>query len=247
MFINTNFAIQIVKDDTFVDLQNPNPFSVEDTEQLASAGYFYKRFDLSVDEDEELMLILRTEVDSYVPGTNPVKGEGLITIKALNEFDSKAVGAGGAPDWRTKLDSQRGAVVATEMKNNSFKMARWAVQSILAGADHMKLGYVFLTSGTTVTSNFCRYVSRASTRDNSRHVILSTATMRPAEFAAQLNVSLMNGWGIVRTIVDLCMKHPDGKYVLIKDPNKVRTDLLSRPLRRLIPPLACCASVFRST
>jgi hypothetical protein len=68
--------------------------------------------------------------------------------------------------------------------------------------------------------NHGRYVSRASTRDNSRHVILSAATVRPAEFAAQLNVSLMNGWGIVRTIVDMCMKHPDGKYLLIKDPNK---------------------------
>jgi translation initiation factor 3 subunit D len=45
--------------------------------------------------------------------------------------------------------------------------------------------------------------------------------MRPTDFAAQLNVSLANGWGIVRTITDLCMKMPEGKYVLIKDPNKV--------------------------
>ncbi|KAG8871266.1 hypothetical protein FRC20_010789 [Serendipita sp. 405] len=203
MFINTNFAIQVVKDDTFSELPNPNPFA-EDVDQLASAGYFYKLFDLSVNDEEEVKLLLRTEVDAYMPGSNPSKGEGLVTIKALNEFDAKAPGAGGAPDWRTKLDSQRGAVVATEMKNNSFKMGRWAVQSILAGAELMKLGYV----------------SRANTRDNSRHVILSTATMRPSEFAAQLNVSLMNGWGIVRTIVDLCFKHPEGKYVLIKDPNK---------------------------
>lgn len=140
MFINTNFAIQVVKDEQYVDLQNPNPFSVEETEQLASAGYLYKLFDLSVHEDEDIKLALRTEVDAFMPGTQPSKGEGLVTIKALNEFDSKAPGAGGAPDWRTKLDSQRGAVVATEMKNNSFKMARWAVQSILAGADLMKLG-----------------------------------------------------------------------------------------------------------
>lgn len=54
--------------------------------------------------------------------------------------------------------------------------------------------------------------------------------MRPNEFAAQLNMSLMNGWGIVRTIVDICLKHPDGKYVLIKDPNKVRQ--LSTPIRK---------------
>ncbi|KIM21029.1 hypothetical protein M408DRAFT_333699 [Serendipita vermifera MAFF 305830] len=213
MFINTNFAIQVVKDDTYTDLQNPNPFAMEDAEQLASAGYYYRAFDLSVNEDEEFKLILRTEVDAYMPDTHPEKGEGLVTIKALNEFDAKAVGAGGAPDWRTKLDSQRGAVVATEMKNNSFKMARWAVQSILAGADVMKLGYV----------------SRASTRDNSRHVILSTATMRPSDFAAQLNVSLMNGWGIVRTIADLCLKHPEGKYVLIKDPNKAVVRLYAVP------------------
>lgn len=66
-----------------------------------------------------------------------------------------------------------------------------------------------------------RYVSRATPRDNTRHVILSTASMRPADFAGQLNVSLANGWGIVRTVTDLCMKMPEGKYVLVKDPNRV--------------------------
>ena len=67
-----------------------------------------------------------------------------------------------------------------------------------------------------------RYVSRANPRDNTRHVILTTASMRPMDFAGQLNVSLANGWGIVRTVADLCLKMPEGKYVLVKDPNKVR-------------------------
>ena len=35
-----------------------------------------------------------------------------------------------------------------------------------------------------------------------------------------MNLNLNNGWGIVRTIVDMCLKKPDGKYVLVKDPNK---------------------------
>lgn len=78
--------------------------------------------------------------------------------------------------------------------------------------------YVFPTDGS---SPFHSYVSRANPRDNSRHVILSTASMRPMDFAAQLNVSLANGWGIVRTVADLCLKMPEGKYVLVKDPNKV--------------------------
>jgi hypothetical protein len=74
---------------------------------------------------------------------------------------------------------------------------------------------------------FHSYISRANPKDNTRHVILSTASMRPTDFAAQLNVSLANGWGIVRTITDLCMKMPEGKYVLIKDPNKVIATLFS--------------------
>lgn len=45
--------------------------------------------------------------------------------------------------------------------------------------------------------------------------------MRPTDFAGQLNVSLANGWGIVRSVTDMCMKLPEGKYVLVKDPNKV--------------------------
>jgi hypothetical protein len=36
-----------------------------------------------------------------------------------------------------------------------------------------------------------------------------------------MNVSLTNGWGIVRTIADLMLKQPEGKYVLVKDPNNV--------------------------
>jgi len=43
-------------------------------------------------------------------------------------------------DYRTKLDMQRGAVVATELKNNSFKLAKWTAGAILAGSDQLKFG-----------------------------------------------------------------------------------------------------------
>ena len=42
----------------------------------------------------------------------------------------------------------------------------------------------------------------------------------PRKFAEQMNLNLANGWGIVRTIVDMCLKMSEGKYVLVKDPNK---------------------------
>lgn len=43
-------------------------------------------------------------------------------------------------DWRQKLDSQRGAVLATELKNNSYKLARWTCCAMLAGSEYLKLG-----------------------------------------------------------------------------------------------------------
>ena len=62
--------------------------------------------------------------------------------------------------------------------------------------------------------------------------------MRSLDFAAQLNVSLANGWGIVRTVADLCLKMPEGKYVLVKDPNKVCTLLLPNGIASSVAVLA---------
>ena len=143
-FINHNFANQVVMESETakIDMAHDNPFyNPEENEPLASKAYKYRRFDLSLEKDEDpLHLIVRTEIDAVVK--NNISGEDqLLTVKALNEFDHKAQGSGGALDWRTKLTSQRGAVVATEMKNNSCKLARWTTQSILARADVMKLGY----------------------------------------------------------------------------------------------------------
>jgi len=145
-YINSNFASQTVIENPpppSVDFANPNPFyGPDETDPLASCGYRYRVFDLGITEDEDIKICVRTEVDAYTPGSgSPKDGHGLVTIRALNEFDPRAQGAGGAPDWRTKLDSQRGAVVATEMKNNSCKLAKWAVQSVIAGAETMKIGY----------------------------------------------------------------------------------------------------------
>ncbi|KAL5338867.1 eukaryotic translation initiation factor 3 subunit D [Aspergillus crustosus] len=224
-FINHNFALQtVVESNTSkVELNHPNPFynADEETEPLASKAYKYRRFDLSLDSDEEpLNLIVRTEIDALVK--NPVNGEDQqLIVKALNEFDSKAQGSGGSLDWRSKLYSQRGAVVATEMKNNSHKLARWTTQAILAKADGMKLGFV----------------SRANPRSAAGHVVLGVAGYKPREFAAQMNLNLSNGWGIVRTIVDriraLDAEEDDEKvikYILVKDPNRPVLRLYSVPV-----------------
>lgn len=237
--INHNFSLQtVVESDTSkYEMAHPNPFHnpAEETEPLASKAYKYRRFDLSLEKDQEpLHLIVRTELDAVV--RNNINGEDqMLILKALNEFDHKAQGSGGALEWRTKLVSQRGAVVATEMKNNSCKLGRWTIQAILAKADQMKLGFV----------------SRANPKSNSSHVILGVVGYKPREFAAQMNLGLSNGWGIVRTIVDLVRglspksggsggdaansgaddnSNTNQKFVLVKDPNKPLIRLYEVPM-----------------
>jgi translation initiation factor 3 subunit D len=210
-YINQNFTSQVIDLKSKAYTPNPNPFydAAEETEPLASTLYRYRKFDLSVEEDEELNLVVRTEVDAYLN-----KKSHLITVKALNEYDPRQQGAGNkALDWRKNLDTQKGAIVANEMKNNSVKLARWAVQSYLAGAEQMKLGYI----------------SRANPRDAQRHTIVGIQSAKPVDFARQMNVSLNNGWGIVRTLVDMVMKQPEGMYVLVKDPNNPMIRLYSVP------------------
>ncbi|XP_016120075.1 eukaryotic translation initiation factor 3 subunit D-like [Sinocyclocheilus grahami] len=129
-----------------------------------------------------------------------------VNVKTLNEWDSRHC---NGVDWRQKLDSQRGAVLATELKNNSYKLARWTCCAILAGSEYLKLGYV----------------SRYHVKDSSRHVVLGTQQFKPNEFASQINLSMENAWGILRCVIDICRKLEEGKYLILKDPNKARRKL----------------------
>ena len=227
--INNVFPLICVSENasTRLDMSNPHPFYSPDQEAdpAASKAYRYLRFDLSssgADAPESKSaqpyhLLVRTELDAHAAHAVSHDRQ-LLTIHALNEFDNKAQGAGGALDWRTKLASARGAVVATEMKNNSSKLARWTTQAILADADQMKLGFV----------------SRVTPRDSGHHVVLGVLGYKPKEFAQQMNLNLGNGWGVVRSIVDMVRglggEEENRKFVLVKDPNKSLLRLYEVPL-----------------
>lgn len=74
----------------------------------------------------------------------------------------------------------------------------------------------------TLLLPFSSYVSRVSVKDSAKHVILGMQQFKPTEFAQQINLNMDNGWGILRCIIDTCMKLKEGKYLILKDPNKVR-------------------------
>lgn len=73
------------------------------------------------------------------------------------------------------------------------------------------------------------YVSRYHVKDSSRHVILGTQQFKPNEFASQINLSVENAWGILRCVIDICMKLEEGKYLILKDPNKQVIRVYSLP------------------
>lgn len=207
--INQNFSQQILKQSkthkkTF-DL--PNPFYDEedgaaDGMEPASVAYKYRRFTLG-----DIKLVCRCELHGLVQKRGE---EQTMTAFALNEWDSKL---SGGINWRDKIDTQRGAVLATELKNNSCKLAKWTAQSILAGADQMKIGYV----------------SRVTKSNAYEHVILATQFYKPKEFAQQTTLSVNNMWGIVKMLVEFFGGKDAGKYVIMRDPNKAILRIFSVP------------------
>ena len=201
-YINQNFSQQVLfRDGNKVAFDEPNPFANEG-EEVASVAYKYRRWKL----DDDMHLVARCEVQSVVEVN---KQRSFLTLNALNEFDPKYSGV----DWRQKLETQRGAVLATELKNNANKLTKWTAQALLANADMMKLGYV----------------SRVHPRDHFNHVILAVVGYKPRDFASQINLNTSNMWGIVKSIVDLCMKLNEGKYVLVKDPSKPQVRIYEVP------------------
>merc|ERR1739846_156559 len=196
-FVNHNFSQQVLKSDgERYKFDMENPFIDADEEgEVASVAYRYRRWDLG----NNIVMVCRCELDAAQQGSN--NETQFVNLKALNEWDSRH---SGSVDWRQKLGSQPGACLANELKNNACKLAKWAVQSILAGADNLKFGYV----------------TRYSVKDSSRHVILGTQQFKPAEFGQQINLNMDNAWGVVRCILDIIMQQKDGKYLIVKDPMK---------------------------
>merc|ERR1719181_1481782 len=104
-----------------------------------------------------------------MPGGDSDKPQ-LVSLKALNEYDPKVTYS-----WRKHLETQRGMVLATELKNNAFKLGRWTAQAILAGCDTMKIGYA----------------SRIN-NDPWSHSVLSVQTHITEQFASQIGMHRNN-------------------------------------------------------
>ena len=203
--INQNFTQQILKPNgqDRKNFEEPNPFWMEEDVEPASVAYRYRKFSLG-----NVSVVARCELHATVRKQGR---DQYMTSFALNEWDSNF---SGGMEWRQKIDSQRGAVLATELKNNSCKLAKWTAQSVIAGAEQMKIGFV----------------SRVKRTDPYNHHIIATQFYKPHEFAQNITMPLQNMWGIIKMFADKFMTFEDGKYVIMKDPNKATIRIYSVPL-----------------
>eukprot|EP00276_Gloeochaete_wittrockiana_P015783 CAMPEP_0184349412 /NCGR_PEP_ID=MMETSP1089-20130417/32503_1 /TAXON_ID=38269 ORGANISM="Gloeochaete wittrockiana, Strain SAG46.84" /NCGR_SAMPLE_ID=MMETSP1089 /ASSEMBLY_ACC=CAM_ASM_000445 /LENGTH=559 /DNA_ID=CAMNT_0026681583 /DNA_START=22 /DNA_END=1701 /DNA_ORIENTATION=+ len=205
-YVNRQFTQHILSKTSF-PLEHTNPFvNPQDDDPSAvpaAQGFRYRRFVI----DEEIDLVVRCQIDSVAEDS-----EGnvqYLVAHAINEFDPKFNGM----DWRQKLDSQRAGVLATELRNNSFKLALFCARAFISGADSLLLGFV----------------ARQSPKDPKMHSVLGVQKYKPDEFATQINWSINNGWGIIKALVENCMELPEGKYLLLKEPSKPLIRVYSVP------------------
>jgi len=195
-WINQLFSQQVLaKSEKPTAQYEPNPFQQEG-ENVSATAYRYRKWEVG-----DYTLVARTEIDG-------IFGENLLTIKCQNEFDPKVQG-----DWRKTIDAQKGSILATELKNNSYKLAQWTIQALLAGTDNIKLGYV----------------SRANPRDPTNHIILGTQDYKPKEFAQQISLNMKNAWAVLKYLIDKCMAQPPGEYILMRDPERGVLKLFALP------------------
>lgn len=209
--INQNFSQQIMQGEggKTHDCENKNPFQGP-KEQVPSVAYRYRKWKLGTGDDAISMLV-RCSLDGVVTPKKEGEPQQYMNCMALNEWDPKVTGV----DWRRKLDTQRGGVLANELKNNSCKLGKWTAASYLAGADLMQLGFV----------------SRKNPTKKWEHEVLAAPVYKPQEFARQINLNPENMWGILQYIIKMILALPTGsKYVLLKDPNKKVLLLYKVPL-----------------
>jgi len=128
--INHNFSQQILNKDDVMKFAEKNPFenALEKGHEPARVAYRYRKFELVSGDDKPINLVARCSINGYSVNN---KGEKqLMMARALNQFDAKC---SGNVEWKQKLESQLGAVLASEMKNNTNKLARWTAEAMLNG------------------------------------------------------------------------------------------------------------------
>ena len=94
----------------------------------------------------------------------------------------------------------------TEIIDNTCKMSRWAIKSILGGVDRMRFAFI----------------QRLDANSSKSHKVIGFASQQPETFINQLNMKMANNWAILKdllvTVLDQDQTAAD--YLYMKDPSQ---------------------------
>lgn len=197
-FVNQHFQEQCWSPKT-ASMGNPDPVG----SAQHRVGYRYRLWDL----EDDVKMLVRCTHDALVQSK---KSKYFASVCSINEWYPDLNQNSG---WRHRLETQKGAVWAASLKDNSCKISRWVIQAMLAGNREMKFGLVSRIGPNTAT----------------KHDILMVQTHATAKLAKQMTINIQNGWGIVRSLIDIVLQQEDGEYILFKDPQREVLKLIAVP------------------
>merc|ERR1711916_85611 len=120
--VNQAYSQQVITDAKEpIRYENTSPF-VEEDANVPEVGYKYRHFSVEDEEAEHahMDVVVRTQIDAYHQ-------------YAVNNNDL---------NWRNVLDSQGGGVLASVVKDEASRLARFTTRALLADADLVSLGFV---------------------------------------------------------------------------------------------------------
>ncbi|GBE62753.1 eukaryotic translation initiation factor 3 subunit [Babesia ovata] len=208
--VNQRIRQQVLVPGELTDEFEQPPF-VEEGDNPSTMAYRYRTFNIPGNnhgqgwERVPIHVITRGEIHARVRG---IPNAGYTYICALNEVPHKT-----HKSWRTQIETQKGALLANEMRNNTAKMQRFAACAMISGCDTLKLAYV----------------SRRTPSDAEHHSILGIHTYTTENLAVQMGLNMRNAWAVVRLICAMIAAKPDGQYTLVKDPLKPNIRLYAVP------------------
>ena len=206
-------------------------------------GLKYKKFALGKDKADgvSLDLIVRCEINCIVRKDGQ---DVAVTLSTLNEYDPKdELRKGDASDWRQKLEQHYSASTLSAIKNNSARIAKVAMQAMICGNELIKIGYVsrakvtnaslheVLAVKTTRTAEFIKQLIDSKLPVENKHVwavvrkmchtMYEHRTPFPQRALIRFYVTLTShSFFSMEKREDGSYVFPEGKYVMIKMPNR---------------------------
>eukprot|EP00331_Platyophrya_macrostoma_P033978 CAMPEP_0176445192 /NCGR_PEP_ID=MMETSP0127-20121128/23539_1 /TAXON_ID=938130 /ORGANISM="Platyophrya macrostoma, Strain WH" /LENGTH=540 /DNA_ID=CAMNT_0017830899 /DNA_START=39 /DNA_END=1661 /DNA_ORIENTATION=+ len=166
----------------------------------------YRRYDIG--GSSPFIVLVRSEIDAGTP--NPQKPNSFLYLRLFGLLEHAA-----SHQWQDT--SAASNILTTELKHNSFKVARWIARSVLSGADLMKIGLI----------------SRNKTAN--QHNLVGIISQDPTTLGSQVGVTSATLWSNAIALLtallqesEKCMVNGQANLFFVKNANNNVIELISQ-------------------